>query len=110
MSGAVTCLGARHMQAPLRWATGACERVQLAFMRRLLGVSDTCSALTVLAETGQLPLSVAWAGSIVRFADRVLGLEDTRVAKQALLDSVHMWPWQLPAAPLGAAGNAGLQR
>ena len=79
-------------------ATGACRRVQLASCAGCWG-SDTCSALTVLAETGQLPLSVAWAGSIVRFADRVLGLEDTRVAKQALLDSVAL------AAASGAAGR-----
>ena len=77
----------------------ACERVHLSFLRQLLGVSDRCSALTVLAETGRMPLAVAWAKQTIRFAKRVVGFEDTRVAKQALLDSVAL------AAAGGAAGR-----
>ena len=46
-------------------APDACEKVHLAFLRRLLGVRDTCCALTVQAETGRLPIAVTWAQQVL---------------------------------------------
>lgn len=78
---------------------GACERIHLSFLRKLLGVSDTCSGLTVLAETGRMPLAVSWAQQTARFLNRLIALDDSRVAKQALMDSAAL------AAVGGGAGG-----
>ena len=80
-------------------APDACEKVHLSFLRRLLGVRDTCSALTVQAETGRLPIAVTWAQQVARFVNRLTVLDDSRVAKQAMLDSLAL------AAAGGAAGQ-----
>lgn len=80
-------------------APDACEKVHLGFLRQLLGVRDTCCALTVLAETGRLPIAVVWAQQVARFVNRLTVLDDSRVAKQALLDSVAL------AAAGGVAGH-----
>ena len=68
----------------------ACERVHLSFLRQLLGVRDTTSTLAVLAETGRFPSAVQWATQITRFVHRLVELDDSRVAKQALLDNVAL--------------------
>ena len=80
-------------------APDTCEKVHLDFLRRLLGVRDTCCALTVQAETGRLPIVVGWAQQVARFVNRLTVLDDSRVAKQAMLDSVAL------AATGGAAGS-----
>ena len=80
-------------------APDACEKVHLGFLRQLLGVRDTCCALTVQAETGRLPLASGWAQQVARFVNRLTVLDDSRVAKQAMLDSVAL------AAAGGAAGH-----
>ena len=79
----------------------ACERVQLAFLRALLGVQDTCPTLTVLAETGRLPLAIQWVVQTTRFARRLVGLDDSRVVKQAFRDSLAL---------AAQGGNAGRGR
>lgn len=68
----------------------ACERVHLDFLRRLLGVRDTSPTLAVLAETGRFPTAVQWAVQTSRFVNRLVQLDDSRVAKQALLDNVAL--------------------
>lgn len=80
-------------------APDACEKVHLSFLRRLLGVRDTCCALTVQAETGRLPLAGGWAQQVARFVNRTAVLDDSRVAKQAMLDSIAL------AAAGGVAGH-----
>ena len=80
-------------------APDACEKVHLGFLRQLLGVRDTCCALTVQAETGRLPIAVGWAQQVARFVNRLMVLDDSRVAKQAMLDSLAL------AAAGGAAGH-----
>lgn len=80
-------------------APDACEKVHLGFLRRLLGVRNTCCALTVQAETGRLPIAVGWAQQVARFVNRLSALDDSRVAKQAMLDSLAL------AAAGGAAGR-----
>jgi hypothetical protein len=84
---------------PCARAPDACEKVQLDFLRHLLGVRDTCAALTVQAETGRLPIAVGWAQQVARFVNRLMALDDSRVAKQAMLDSVAL------AAAGGIAGH-----
>lgn len=78
---------------------GACEAVHLAFLRRQLGVRDSTPSLTVLAETGRMPLAVRWAVQITRFLTRLQDMPDSRLAKQALMDSVAL------AAAGGSAGR-----
>jgi hypothetical protein len=68
----------------------ACERVHLDFLRQLLGVRDTSPTLAVLAETGRFPTTVQWAVQTSRFVNRIVQLDDNRVAKQALLDNVAL--------------------
>ena len=68
----------------------ACERVDLDFLRQLLGVRDTSPTLAVLAETGRFPTTVQWAVQTSRFVNRIVQLDDNRVAKQALLDNVAL--------------------
>jgi hypothetical protein len=68
----------------------ACERVHLDFLRQLLGVRDTSPTLAVFAETGRLPVTAQWAVQTSRFVNRIVQLDDTRIAKQALLDNVAL--------------------
>lgn len=68
----------------------ACERVHLDFLRQLLGVRDTSPTLAVLAETGRFPIAVQWAVQTSRFVNRLVQLDDSRVAKQALVDNVAL--------------------
>ena len=80
----------------------ACERVHLQFLRSLLGVRDTSPTLLVLSETGRLPLAVQWAGQTARFISKLVEHDESRVAKQAFLDSVEL-------AASGAAAGRGRQ-
>ena len=80
-------------------ASDACERVQLAFLRTMLGVRDTSPTLTVLAECGRLPLAVQWATQTARFVLRLVELDDGRIIKQAFKDSMAL------AAQGGDAGR-----
>ena len=77
------------------------ERVQLSFLRSLLGVRDTCPTLTVLAETGRLPQAAQWAVQTARFVNCLTDLDDSRVAKQAFMDSLAL---------AGEGGDAGRGR
>ena len=71
-----------------RGQADACERVHLDFLRQLLGVRDTSPTLAVLAETGRYPTAVQWAMQTSRFVNRLVQMDDSRVAKQALIDNV----------------------
>ena len=68
----------------------ACERVQLEYLRGLLGVRDSTPALTVLAETGQLPLPAYWTLQVARFVSNLQAMGGERVARLAMLDSVAL--------------------
>ena len=76
------------MRALDRGQADACERVHLDFLRQLLGVRDTSPTLAVLAETGHYPTAVQWAVQTSRFINRLVQMDDSRVAKQALIDNV----------------------
>jgi hypothetical protein len=100
MSYGVEVCGPKLIVAALSGrAPDACEKVHLDFLRRLLGVRNTCCALTVQAETGRLPIAVTWAQQVARFVNRLMVLDDSRVAKQAMLDSLAL------AAAGGVAGH-----
>ena len=71
-----------------RGQADACERVHLDFLRQLLGARDTSPTLAVLAETGRYPTAVQWAVQTSRFVNRLVQMDDSRVAKQALIDNV----------------------
>ena len=68
----------------------ACERVQLEYLRGLLGVRDSTPALIVLAETGQLPLPAYWTLQVARFVSNLQAMGGERVARLAMLDSVAL--------------------
>ena len=68
----------------------ACERVQLEYLRGLLGVRDSTPALTVLAETGHLPLPAYWTLQVARFVSNLQAMGGERVARLAMLDSVAL--------------------
>ena len=97
----------------------ACEKVHYEFLRGLLGVRDSTPKMTLLAETGQLPLAAHWTKQIARFVNRLKGMEDSRIARQAFLDSIDLatgtvalpmakqpWAAQVKQA-LAAAGVTG---
>lgn len=83
-------------------AADACERIHLEFLRRLTGVAESCPTLTLLAETGRLPLAVQWVQQTARFLNKLLACDETRLAKQALLDNVAL-------AASGASAGRGRQ-
>ena len=68
----------------------ACEKVHYEYLRGLLGVRDSTPKLTLLAETAQLPLAAHWTKLVARFANRLVGLDDSRVAKQAFMDNIDL--------------------
>ena len=80
--------------------TAACERTHTEFLRSLLGVRCSTPKLTLLAETGQLPLAAHWTKQIARFVNRLRKMEDSRIARQALLDNIHLATTMPPGTPL----------
>lgn len=75
------------------------KRVQLSFLRQLLGVRQNTPALVLLAETGQKPLAARWVAQVGRFWNSVLAADDDSLVRRALIDS---------CALTGEAGGAGL--
>ncbi|KAI3434646.1 hypothetical protein D9Q98_002711 [Chlorella vulgaris] len=68
----------------------AAQQVQLEHLRGLLGVRDSAPALTVLAETGQLPLPIYWTLQLARFVRSLQRMDGDRVARLAFMDSIAL--------------------
>jgi len=64
-----------------------CEKVHLAFLRRLLGVRKGTANLVVLAETGRWPLALRWAKRLIRFFNKVVSSPREGLLFRALRDS-----------------------
>lgn len=68
----------------------AASRVQLAFLRHLLGVRQSTASLVVLAETGRKPLAVHWSLQLARFWNTLLAANEGSLLQRALADSIAL--------------------
>ncbi|KAL4856066.1 Transposon TX1 uncharacterized protein [Chlorella vulgaris] len=76
----------------------AAQQVQLEHLRGLLGVRDSAPALTVLAETGQLPLPIYWTLQLARFVRSLQRMDGDRVAPpRVLAATVNGGDWRAGA-------------
>ena len=73
-------------------------RVQMSFLRQMLGVRQSTSSLVVLAETGHRPLAVHWTLQLARFWNSILASDEGSLVQRALADSIAL------------AGNAAAMR
>ena len=64
------------------------ELTHKAFVRRLLGVSSGTPSMAVLAEVGRYPLRVSAAVVMLKYWNRLVGMGEERLVKQAFLESV----------------------
>ena len=77
------------------------ERVQIGFLKILLGVQIHASTLHVLAEFGRYPLKIAWQAQAAKYLSR-LSMDDNRTLNQAFvadrrLPKQKSWSFQLEA-------------
>ena len=70
--------------------TNPCDKVQLGFLRRLVGVRQSTSSLIVYAETGQLPLSVQWGVRLARFWNCLVQAPSGSLVNQAFMASAEL--------------------
>ena len=61
------------------------ERVQIDFLKILLGVQIHTSTLHVLAEFGRYPLKIAWQAQAAKYLSRLESMDDNRTFKQAFV-------------------------
>ena len=61
------------------------ERIELSFLKQLLGVQVHTKTLHVLAEFGRYPLRLFWMDQAAKFARRLDLMEPQRLLKQAFL-------------------------
>ena len=84
----------------------AATRVQLSFLRHLLGVRTSTPTLVVLAETAQLPMVTRWAKQVGRFWNGVLAADEDSLVRRALADSCALAA-EMGGAPLAQQPWAG---
>ena len=60
----------------------AIERIQLKFLKRMLGVSTSASNAAVYAETGRYPLSVKYFGRCIKYWLNVRQMDNSRYPKR----------------------------
>ena len=68
----------------------ACEVVHRQFLRRLLGVRAGTPCAAVLGEVGRFPVAHAAVLLLCRYWNRLVAMPDTRLTKQAFLESVSL--------------------
>ena len=66
------------------------ERVQLGFLRQLLGVPVNCSSKLIHAEFGRLPLRHMWLKQSLAYLQRMKNLEGSRLCKVAFEADVQL--------------------
>ena len=90
----------------------AAERLQLGYLRHMLGVRQATPSAVVLAETGQKPLWVRWLRRAAKLWNRLVEQPEDSLVRRALAASVMLaggnqtparQPW---AAQFGAAMEA----
>ena len=65
------------------------ERVEIRFLKMLLGVPQNTSSKLVHAEFGRLPLKHCWLQQCIKYLKRFLSLDDNRLCKTAFLADVQ---------------------
>ena len=68
----------------------AAERLQLAYLRQLLGVQQATPNTVVLAETGQQPLWLRWLRRAAKLWNRVVAEQPGSLVRQALTASIQL--------------------
>ena len=68
------------------------DLVHRAFLRRLLGVRTGTPNMAVLAEVGRYPLQVVAAKMLLNYWNRLVGMDDGRLVKQAFTVSAALAP------------------
>jgi len=76
----------------------AAERLQLGFMRQLLGVRQSTPNAVVLAETGEQPLWLRWLRRAGKLWNRVVAEQPESLVRRALAASIHLAAEQRPSA------------
>ena len=66
------------------------SRVQMSFLRQMLGVRQSTPSLVVLAETGHRPLAVHWTLQLARFWNNMLASDEGSLVQRALADSIDL--------------------
>ena len=69
----------------------ACGVVHRQFLRRLLGVRAGTPCAAVLGEVGRFPVAHTAVLLLCRYWNRLVAMPDTRLTKQAFLESVLCW-------------------
>ena len=65
------------------------ERVEIRFLKMLLGVPQNTSSKLVHAEFGRLPLKHCWLQQCIKYLKRFLSLDDNRLCKTAFSADVQ---------------------
>jgi hypothetical protein len=65
-------------------------RVQMSFLRQMLGVRQSTPSLVVLAETGHCPLAVHWTLQLARSWNNLLASDEDSLLQRALADSIDL--------------------
>ena len=65
-------------------------RVQMSFLRQMLGVRQSTPSLVVLAESGHRPLAVHWTLQLARFWNNLLASDEDSLLQRALADSIDL--------------------
>ena len=68
-----------------RAALEGMERIQVGFLKILLGVQVHTKTLHVLAEFGRYPLQITWQSQAAKYMQRLESLPDDRILKQAFV-------------------------
>ena len=77
-------------------------KMQIGFLKILLGIQIHTSTLHVLAEFGRYPLKIAWQAQAANYLSRLEIMDDNRTLKQAFvadrrLPKQKSWSFQLEA-------------
>ena len=83
------------------------EKVQLNFLRRLVGVPRTAASKHIYAETGRLPDSTFWWQQSLRYMHHLTALDDNHLVHRAFTAFVQDLGWgqavRARLSPLGFA-------
>ena len=79
------------------WGAGRCrslqksaERVQLLYLRRLLGLRRSTASRVVLAECGRWPLALRWVKRLTKFYNNLVDEPEHSLLRRALKTSVEI--------------------
>ena len=70
------------------------EKVQISFLRQMLGVTTSTSTKLIYAEFGRLPLQNMWLQQCISYLERLKGLDEGRLYRAAFdADVAHGLGW-----------------